>query len=243
MSLTNNSRGSLNYGLMVVAVALFAIGFVMGQLWMENRLLRQGSVPGAAVGGAPVPDQKEALAQLPALSERDHAKGAEEPKVTLVEYSDFECPFCNRFHPTLAKVLANYGDKVRLVYRHLPLTSIHPLAQRSAEASECVAAQKGAAGFWQFADHIFAKQEAGEEMSEELILASAKAAGVNMTEFQTCLDSGSMKAIVEESMNAASAMGIGGTPGTVVVTKDGPQELIGGALPYEQVETILKKYL
>jgi len=90
--------------------------------------------------------------ELVAVSQQDHITGNANAPVTIIEYSDLECPFCKRFYPTTQQVLKDYQGKVRLVYRHFPLTQIHPYAQVMAEASEC-AAQQGK--FWEYVDALF----------------------------------------------------------------------------------------
>ena len=87
----------------------------------------------------------------------DHYKGSPNPTITIIEYSDFECPFCARIHTTLDQ-LVKENSNLAWVYRHLPLDNIHPLATPAALASECVAREEGNEGFWQFADTIFADQ-------------------------------------------------------------------------------------
>ena len=131
---------------MLFAVVLFVAGFFVGQLWQENKTLKSGTTPTAAVaqdGAVQPPSGPSAvtLSQMPEVTKDDYIQGASNPKVTLVEYSDFECPFCNRFHPTLVQIMEKYGDQVAWVYRHYPL-SFHPFAEKAAEASECVSAQK-----------------------------------------------------------------------------------------------------
>jgi len=96
-------------------------------------------------------------ADLPAITSDDHVKGPENAKVTLVEYSDFECPYCLNHKATVDQVVENYGDDVRVVFRHFPL-SFHPEAEKAAEASECAAEQ---GKFWEMHDKIFAANEAG----------------------------------------------------------------------------------
>lgn len=93
------------------------------------------------------------------VAEEDHIRGNPNAPITLVEFSDFECPFCRRFHPTVQQAMAEYGDQIRWVYKHFPLDQIHPQARPAAEASECIAEQKGDEGFWQFTDAIFKIQE------------------------------------------------------------------------------------
>ncbi len=83
------------------------------------------------------------------------SKGPENAPITIVEFSDFQCPFCSRAHPTVKQVMSEYKDKVRLVYKHLPLVSLHPRAQKTAEAAECA---KDQGKFWEFHDILFEKQ-------------------------------------------------------------------------------------
>ncbi len=93
------------------------------------------------------------------IAPQEHIRGNLNAPVTIVEFSDFECPFCRRFHPTAQQALAEYGDRVRWVYKHFPIDQIHPQARPAAEVSECIAEQKGNEGFWQFADIIFENQD------------------------------------------------------------------------------------
>lgn len=106
-------------------------------------------------------DEKGSEGGGPVVTDEDHIRGNPNAAITIVEYSDFECPFCSRFHPTVKQALVDYGDQVRWVYRHFPLAQIHPNAIPSAEASECVAEQKGNEGFWEFVDAMFESQSQG----------------------------------------------------------------------------------
>ena len=92
---------------------------------------------------------------IPAVSEQDHILGSLDAPVKLVEYSDLQCPFCGRFHPTMQRVAKEYGDQVAWVYRHFPLESIHPNARPLANAAECAANLGGNDGFWKFIDAVF----------------------------------------------------------------------------------------
>lgn len=241
-----------NFALLVVAALFFAGGFFFGSLWTENNLRKGGGVAGVAgaptaaapdAGTAPTGPTIDQLKTMPELTDKDYVLGSKNPKVTLVEYSDFECPFCARFHPTTKQILDEYGDDVQLVYRHYPLP-FHPNAQKAAEASECVAKLGGNDAFWKYADAIFAKQtELGGQLNATAITEAATSTGVNAASFKTCLDSGEMAPAVKEDMDGGAAAGINGTPGTMIVTDDGVQELIPGAFPYEQVKPLIDKYL
>ena len=105
---------------------------------------------------SPVPPSPDIV--LPTISDTDHVLGKANAKVTIVEFSDFQCPFCSRHHPTMQRIISEYPDDVRWVYKHFPLESIHPRARPAAEASECVADLAGNDAFWQYADKLFANQ-------------------------------------------------------------------------------------
>jgi len=240
-----------NFAIIFIVGLITLGGFFAGSVWTENQLLKSGSrvaQGGAAVQPptAPAPDQggptAETLKGITPVSDADHIRGNANADITLVEYSDFECPFCARFHPTINQVLDTYGDKVRVVYRHYPL-SFHPSAQKAGEASECVAKQKGDEGFWVYTDTIFDINTKNSGITLESVNQAAEAAGVNMETFKTCLDSGEMAKIVTDQFSNGSSIGVNGTPGTVLITKDGDYEYINGAVPFEQVKTIIDKYI
>lgn len=138
----------------------------------------------------------------------DFLKGGKDAKVTIVEYSDFECPFCGRAFPTVEQVMETYGDDVRLVYRHFPLNSIHPQAQKAAEASECAADQ---GKFWDYHDKLFANQD-GVSAGVTQFKKWAVELGLNAAKFNSCLDSGDKAAAVQEDADSGSAAGVTGTP-------------------------------
>jgi len=94
-------------------------------------------------------------AAVPPLRDSDHVRGKKDAKVLMIEYTDFECPFCQRFHPTTKQALTEYGDQVAHVIRHYPLRSIHPSAQKLAEGAECAAELGGNEAFWNYADAVF----------------------------------------------------------------------------------------
>lgn len=101
------------------------------------------------------------LSAVPGVTDDDHVRGNRDAKVTLVEYSDFDCPFCTRFHDTTKQILDAYDGEVRLVFRDFPLAQLHPNAPKIAEASECIAAQNGEEAFWSFVDAYFAAKASG----------------------------------------------------------------------------------
>jgi protein-disulfide isomerase len=125
------------------------------------------------------------------------AKGPADAKVTIVEFSDFQCPYCGRFvAETLPQILANYGDKIRFVFMNLPLTSIHENAEKAAEAGEC-ANEQGA--FWQFHDIMFGHQDA---LTVDDLKGYAAQLGLDTAKFNDCLDSGKMVSEVQADLDA-----------------------------------------
>jgi protein-disulfide isomerase len=126
------------------------------------------------------------------------AKGPVDASVTVVEFSDFQCPYCARFtQETLPAILSNYSDKVRFVFMNFPLTSIHANAEKAAEAAEC-AYDQGA--FWEYHDLLFQNQAA---LDADSLKGYAASLGLNASQFNECLDSGEKADEVEKDMTAA----------------------------------------
>lgn len=169
----------------------------------------------------------------PVDEKRDHIRGAKKAKVTIVEYSDFECPFCGNFSPTVKQVLDEYPNDVRLVYRHFPLRSIHPEAAIAAGAAECASEQ---GKFWEFHDALFDNQaRLGDGLYKEI----AQNLKLNMSKFNDCLSSDKYASLVQEDESDGIAAGINGTPHSVVIGPDGSETPLRGALPYSQVKAVV----
>lgn len=241
---------SNNFGLIVIVALFFTGGFFFGSMWTENKMNAAGAKPSVVAGNptgqdptAPTGPTAEQLKSIPKVSDDDHIRGSKNAKVVIVEYSDFECPFCARFHPTMEQVMEEYGSDVAWVFRHYPLP-FHALAQKSAETAECVAKAGGNDAFWAYADAIFAENnKLNGTINQASIDTAVAAAGVNADAVASCVESGEMAEKVQADMAGGTKAGVTGTPGSVIVTKDGAQELIPGALPFEQVQTLLDKYL
>jgi len=133
------------------------------------------------------------------------ARGPKDAPVTIVEFSDFECPYCGAAHDTVEQVMSTYAGKVRLVYRQFPL-SFHPHAAKAAEASLCAADQ---GKFWEYHDVLFKNQKKLEPME---LKAHASEVGIDPQKFGQCLDSGDKKKAVDADQQAGLQAGVGGTP-------------------------------
>lgn len=240
-----------NFVILLLLGITAIVGFATGSLWTENQLLKSDTRPTTAAAvptsdttqptqpQGPTTDQ---LAALPALADSDHIRGTTNAKIVLVEYSDYECPFCGRFHPTMQQVLQEFGDDVAWVYRHYPLP-FHPNAQKSAEGGECVAKLGGEEAFWKYTDALFEVNVRDGKLSPEAITNAAATAGVNADSFKTCLDSGEMAEVVKGQTDTGAAAGVNGTPGTFIVVDGEAKELIPGALPFAQVQQSIQQYL
>ena len=132
------------------------------------------------------------------------SRGNKSAKIVIVEFADFECHFCAKAHETVQSVLKAYGDKVRLVFRHYPL-SFHPKAPKAAEATACADEQ---GKFWELHDALFESQE----LDVDSIKLQAKQAGVDEAKFSSCLESGRTAALVRKDMAAGQQAGVSGTP-------------------------------
>lgn len=169
--------------------------------------------------------------------------GSPEAPVAMVEFSDFQCPFCRRFFKeTLPQIKEKYvkTGKVKFVYRDFPLVQIHNMAQKYAEAGEC-ANEEGK--FWQMHDKIFEEQEKLGQGTVTGITAAdvkkwAREIGLDGQRFDQCLDSGKYAQEVGKDYNDGVAAGVSGTPGTFVNGR-----LVQGAVPYTQFEQIIEEEL
>lgn len=164
-----------------------------------------------------------------------------EGEITIVEFSDTECPFCKRFHETMLQVAENYDGKIRWAYKHFPLQQLHKKAPREAEATECAADQ---GKFWEYTDLLFATTSSNDSLPDEKLYEFADTLKIDRKKFDDCLASGEKKAIVDADASEAVSLGGTGTPFPLIVDKNGNVlEAIRGAVPYETLSAALDTYL
>ena len=160
-------------------------------------------------------------------------RGTATAPVTVVEYSDFHCPFCRRVQPTLTALLEKYPGQVRLVYKHLPLDGLHPQARRVSEAAWCAGQQDK---FWQFHDAVYA--DGGTDSSDATLTRYAGTAGLDAARFTACLSSPEPKAAIQRDVAEGEALGLNSTPGFFVNGRE-----VRGAQPLEAFIAIVDEEL
>jgi protein-disulfide isomerase len=184
---------------------------------------------------APAAKVDVALGDLPVL-------GAEDAKVTVVEFSDLQCPFCKQFvDTTYPQLYEEYikTNKIKFAFRHYPLTSIHPNAQKAGEAAECANEQNK---FWEYHDLLFQNQDAWSPQAAAAATTSfveyAGELGLDTTTFQSCLDTDKYKAKVEQDTAEGTQAGVDGTPAFFI---NGTR--ITGAQPFTEFQRLIEEEL
>lgn len=199
------------------------------------------------VGTTGVPQQQGAeqrtgdLEAMKPVTSDDHIRGDANAPVKIVEYSDTECPFCKRFHPTLLQVMDEYEKrgKVAWVYRHFPLDQLHPKARKEAEATECAAELGGNDKFWAYLDRLMEVTPGNNGLDPAELPKIAQYVGLDTAKFSECLSTGKYAQKIEEHVQNAVATGGNGTPWSIVVTKSGKKYPLSGAQPYEAVKQLI----
>lgn len=194
-------------------------------------------IPAREQAGA---DSETAPIAILTLRPDDHVLGNPKADVVIIEYSDAQCPFCQRFHDTMTKIMGDYGKtgSVAWVYRHFPLDQIHPYARKGAEAMECANELGGNEGFWKFESELFSPDTTS--IAPDALPALATAAGLDAAKFNACVTSGKYAARVQKDFEDGVQIGVHGTPYSIVWNrKTGKQLPINGALPFDNVKTIL----
>ena len=156
------------------------------------------------------------------------SKGPAKAPVTIVEFSDFHCPFCRRVLPTLTQIESKYGDKIKLAFRDFPIESLHPGATKAHEAARCANEQ---GKFWPYHDKLFA---APPKSSPEIFKGFAKEIGLDVGRFETCFDGGKYQADIKKDIEEGNRIGVTGTPAFFINGR-----LVSGAQPLEAFTRII----
>ncbi len=207
-------KATFALGIMIGVSAVSLLGFILSFSAYRNAV--EGDSTKKVVANSNVNTNTAAAATAPTepvdvqVAKDDWIRGNKNAKVTLVEFSDFQCPYCGQFNPTVEQVRKDYPDTVRIVFKHYPLTSIHPMAQKAAEAAECAGDQNK---FWEMHDKLFANQTS---LSLANYKVWAKDLGLNQSKFDTCLDKNEKAAKVAADQSYGDSIGVSGTPTSFV---------------------------
>ncbi|MDP3245204.1 MAG: DsbA family protein [bacterium] len=238
----NSNRKNFIFGLVAGIAIISTIGFVVllatgyGGNEKGNNKTDTNQVAQKPNNNTPPAQQAGKIT----VNSNDHIRGDKNAPITLVEFSDFQCPYCKRFHPTMQQVMENYQGQVRWIYRHFPL-DFHQNAQKSAEAAECAGEQ---GKFWEYIDKAFENSQAdGTGLNAEDLKKYAQELGLNTGKFNDCFANGKFTSKVKADMDSGQTAGVTGTPGTILIDKNGNAELISGALPYEQIKAKIDSVL
>lgn len=158
--------------------------------------------------------------------------GKKDAKVTVVEFSDFQCPYCSKGAKIVQKLKKEYGNKIQFAFKHFPLENIHPQARPASEASMC-ANEQGSDKFWSYHDKLFAAQD---KLDAEGLKAAAKSVGLNMEKFNQCVESKKFAKFVTDDIQYGLKIGVQSTPTFIVNGK-----LIQGARPYQEFKDIIEQ--
>ena len=235
-------------GIVGAVLCLGTLGFIiLGGCVLTGSCsgLGGGSAPAAAraltvptdavAAGDPVPS-----GSLPDVTADEYVRGNKDAAITLVEYSDFECPFCGQFHTTLQQVARDYPNDVKIIFRHFPL-SFHPEAEPAALAAECAGEQ---GKFWEFIDLIIEVTPSNNGLNLAKIPDYAKQVGVkDINKFNECVSSNKYASAVNDDFLDGQRAGVRGTPYSVIIGPNGEMVPVSGAQPYSVLEQAINSFL
>lgn len=229
--------GGIVFGVMVSGI--IALGVTLGVVVTGDggsTTTARADAADKGDSGAAAPAAQVAEGSLDVDSFRN-VRGAEDPDLYLVEYSDFECPFCARHHPTMQAAMDKFDGQVAWVYKHFPL-SFHPEAVPAGIAAECAGEQ---GSFWEYGDELFANTDS---LGGDYYVELASELGLNQGDFEKCLEDDDIAARITSEQSEGSGIGVKGTPATFLVNKDGDiLSQISGAVPESQFVSAIEAEL
>lgn len=214
---------------LAICLLLFFFAGFFARGWVDQRQVAAPQTPQTK----PTQEPLGSLVVPNVVVDDDPARGALNAPLTFIEFSDFQCPYSKRYSDEiLPMILSNYGDRIRYVYRDFPLSSIHPKAQKAAEAAQCAFEQ---GKFWEYHDLLF-KNQGKLELAD--LKAYALSLGLDEGKFNLCLDSDKYAPEVQKDIQDGQTYGVTGTPTFFI---NGRKAI--GALPYATFKTIIDEEL
>jgi protein-disulfide isomerase len=206
-----------------VLAVLLVVSVYMNYSLVKTALAKPGTQIAAPTPTAAAAADEPAAKKVDiTLKESDHIRGSKNAPVIIVEYSDFECPYCKRAAPTVEEIRKTYGDKVAIVFRQFPL-GFHANAKPAAMATECAAEQ---GKFWEYHDILFDKSPA---LTQNDLISYAKSLSLDEKKFTDCLTSKKYEGKVNSDMSEGQTLGVQGTPAFFI-----NGNLISGAYPFSE---------
>lgn len=175
------------------------------------------------------------------ITTEDFIRGNANAPLTFIEYSDTECPFCKRFHMAMNMVMDDNPNQIKWIYRHFPLDNLHKQARTEALATECAGAQGGSDGFWKYIDEVFKQTKSNDGLPLEKLPTIAQTVGLNVDTFNTCMKDAKLLDNVQKDAETGTALGVTGTPMTLIIGKDGKQYMIEGYRSYSVIKEIVRQ--
>lgn len=235
-SQTNSTVSSVTIPIaIVIGFGLIAAAIYFGGLGKTSDTRQVTETPNK------VPTQ---VSDIRPVDETDHIKGNPNAPILVVEYSDYDCPFCKQFHETMTRIMEEYGvsGNVAWVYRQFPIAQLHPNAERISQSALCIGDIGGNDAFWKYTDLIFAERDISEPTNISKLPEYAEKVGVKKDEFLACLESGKNRAVLDASLKDGASAGISGTPQSYVIVGN-QMATIQGAQPYSVVKQIIDNLL
>jgi protein-disulfide isomerase len=226
--------------------AAIPVAIVLGFAMIALAIFFTSNKPTAPVASGPTEEQTLAGTenQPRPVDETDYILGNPNAQILMIEYSDYDCPFCQQYHNTMHQIMDEYGvtGKVAWVYRQFPLTDLHPNSPVISEAALCVGDIGGNDAFWSFTDLIYSKRNVTDPTNITKLTEYATKSGVSEAEYISCMESGRMEQRVLDSIEDAFNSGARGTPYTVI-TVGSEQAVIDSAQSYESVKLVVQNLL
>ena len=209
------------------------VGHIAGLLILLSLAMVEPSFADPAMQQTVVSTEKAGAQPLPIDRQRDHIRGEADAPFSLIEYSDINCPYCRRFHPTAKRLVKDSAGQVNWVYRHFPLVAHKPEAQQLAEAAECVAELGGNASFWRFIDITVMQPKRKATIAASSpnqlpipVARAAKTVQIDTSALTDCLQSGRHRAKVLADENNALQMHLLGTPANIIINNQTGEWLV-----------------
>lgn len=235
-------KGPINFKDLLIPVSIVIAGAFVG-----FGLFMSGGQGGGTVAEVPTANPQQAQAEpsdntgkVDPVTNEDWIKGNPDAPIKIVEFSDYDCPFCSRFHATMDEIVEESNGQVAWVYRHFPLEQLHPQAAAVSLAAECVGSLGGNDAFWQFSDRYFEVRGARDATPHgELIPQLVTETGVDQNAFTSCFEEATFASKITAHSADAIETGGRGTPWSILINEDGKTFPVNGAQPKASVEQLI----